>query len=1275
MKPATSIIGIIHHVNIAPPVRTRSTRFIAASIDSIEINDIPIATRNAAVSAICLARITVSKAIEVSTPLTIASAMMASGFHPDSVNTNWKAAIVPKSPIEQPIRHHFVLCALRFQTSESRQSNFASGTVYPAVLIALSRDIRSRLSCSIEALPTSTSAEITPSTASKASLTRPAQDMHDMPSMLISVVAIAPVGTEAVLEPAAPFKTTLRVARPMTSPTPQGDLDPVAMEESIITTWQDERTFEQQVESRLGGEPFIFLEGPPTANGRPGIHHVVARTYKDLVCRWKAMQGHFVERKGGWDTHGLPVEIEVQKRLDLMSNEAIEEFGIAEFNEECRSSVWTYEQAWREMTERMAFWVDLDDPYVTLHNSYVESCWWALKSMFDSGLLYRGHKVLPYCPQTGTSYSSHEVALGYKEVEEPSVFVGFRLVDEDVKVLAWTTTPWTLPGNVGLAVGPDVTYVRVRIDQPAGAGWDGRGGAEVGDEVILAKDLYQSVIRHHSTIVEEFLGVDMVGRAYEPLFPGAVDRGESETAWTILAAEWVTTTDGTGVVHTAVMYGEDDYLLGMEVGLPAQHTVGMDGAFVAGTHPRLDGRYVKECDDDIIDILTESGLLYREKLYSHDYPHCWRTDHPLLYYAMDSWFVRMTAVQERLIEFNDQVEWAPDWVGEKRFGDWLANVKDWAISRERYWGTPLPVWRAASGEMRCIGSIAELQEAVAEAVAAGIENPDCPDDVDLHRPVVDGFTLLSSEGKPMAREPFVMDCWFDSGCASFAQWHHPFDGGERLQGNFPIDYICEGVDQTRGWFYTLLAVSTTVFDSICYRRCLSLGLILDKDGKKMSKSRGNVVDPWDHFDREGADATRWYMVTAGAPWNPLKFDPAGVRETYAKMFLTLWNVHRFHADYAALDGFDPDEHDGDHPCPEETRPPLDRWILSRLSTVAERYTSMFDDWEFHKACREMEDFVVADLSNWYVRRSRRRLWEEADDDDKTACQHTLHEVLTTVCRLMAPVSPFMSDHIHRNLTGGSVHLEDWPRPMGRDEDLERRMALVRELAEAGRRIRVAADRRQRLPCRSGWIVGASEVAEFHNLLAEELNVEELTQEPDLDRFQRIELAPDRKALGRKCRQDLPQVLALLSEADPDSLLLEIDAGIAYLAGHEITIEDVEVRRVEMDGFAATTLSGEHGDGVSLVLDMAVTEDLLSKGLARDLIRRVQQRRKDLDLDVEAMISLAVWLSDGAHELFEDDWAHVVSETRAESAALGVGDAPDDALSFEVGGVSLQFTVE
>ena len=810
-------------------------------------------------------------------------------------------------------------------------------------------------------------------------------------------------------------------------------------------------------------------------------------------------------------------------------------------------------------------------------------------------------------------------------------------------------------------------------------------------------------MRHHVDIIEEIPGSSLVGKAYEPLFPNAVPRGDSETAWTVLSADWVTTTDGTGVVHTAVMYGEDDYNLGMEVGLPAYHTVNMEGNFVEGVHPQLDGRYVKSCDDTVMEILVErtddiaSGLLYREKAYLHDYPHCWRTDHPLLYYAMDSWFVRMTAVKEHLLEFNDGVEWAPDWVGEGRFGEWLRNVKDWAISRERYWGTPLPVWRDDDGNMKCIGSIVELQAEVEKANAAGFENPACPDDVDLHRPVVDEFTLVSEDGKPMHREPFVMDCWFDSGCAPFAQWHHPFDPNNTFDSSFPVDYICEGVDQTRGWFYTLLAVSTTVFDSPAYKRCLSLGLILDAEGKKMSKSRGNIVDPWDHFNREGADATRWYMVTAGAPWNPLKFDSNGVRETYAKMFLTLWNVYRFHADYAALDAFDPETSQ----TPVESRSRLDRWILSKLHTTTKAYHDGFTNWNFHKACRQLEDFIVNDLSNWYVRRSRRRLWDEAESGDKRACQHTLHEVLTTLCRLIAPVSPFMVDTIHRNLTGETVHTASWP--MGtpgstegatadawnkdlvaataqlppQDVELEHEMELVRELAETGRRIRIDAQRRQRLPCAEGWIVAGPNLEPYHDLLCEELNVENISVETDLDRFQKIELGVNFRALAPRAKGDVNTIAGeIKNHPDQEALLADILAGSCNIIGVGILESDIEVRRAERDGYAAATITvgdGEDASHVSLVLDMQDTPHLLSKGLARDITRRIQSKRKDMNLEIEAMIDVEVWMTD-APELFEEDRVWIAKETRASGIAFSQEASPSDAESFDVDGATIAYRV-
>jgi|TARA_B110000263_G_scaffold69255_1_gene60248 isoleucyl-tRNA synthetase len=1059
----------------------------------------------------------------------------------------------------------------------------------------------------------------------------------------------------------------------MTVPKAAGELDPVALETSLIEIWNNEKTFAESIENRRGGEsPFTFLEGPPTANGKPGIHHVISRLYKDMVCRWKTMEGHIVERKAGWDTHGLPVEIEVQKQLDLMSNEAIEAYGMEAFNQKCKESVWTYEQAWREMTERMGFWVDMDDPYVTLHDNYIESAWWSLKQMFDKGLLFRGHKVLPYCPQTGTSYSSHEVAQGYKEVSEPAVFVKFRLKDSNSSILAWTTTPWTLPGNVGLAVGPEVTYCRVKVTTEPSNSWEGRGGADVGEELILAKDLLGNVLRHKMEVLEEFPGSELLGKSYEPLFPGAID-GSNSNAWTVVGADFVTTSDGTGVVHTAVMYGEDDYNLGMKEGLPAQHTVGIDGKFIEGTHETLDNRYVKECDSDIIDLLSSNGQLYREHIYTHDYPHCWRTDHPLLYYAMDSWFVRMTAVREQILEFNSQVEWAPEWTGAKRMGEWLSNIKDWAISRERYWGTPIPVWICQECQHEhCIGSIDEM---------ISMKTNDSPTPPELHRPYVDDVKLnCNNKGcsGEMIREPYVMDCWFDSGCASFAQWHYPFENKEKFEGVFPVDYICEAVDQTRGWFYSLLAVSTTVFDNVAYKRCLSLGHILDKDGKKMSKSRGNVVNPWDHFNKEGSDSIRWYMMTQSAPWTPTNFDSNGVRESYAKMFLTLWNVHRFYSDYAALDGFDPDEKSGK--INVRDRSPLDKWILSRMATVAETYHENFISWDFHKAGRELENFVINDLSNWYVRRSRRRLWNEDDSNDKRACQHTLHEVLLTVCRLMAPVAPFIPDQIHRDLTGTSVHLTDWPVGSSlvpsnlppQNWVLEQEMALVRKLAETGRRVRVDAGRRQRLPCKSGWIVGGPDISEFHEILAEELNVELLTTEDDLDRFQKIQIAPNRKALGRKCRQDLPAVLDLLADADPDNILLEIEAEICIIEGYDITMEDIEIKRVEKDGYAAATISIDEIGDVSLVLDMKLNDELLSKGLARDIIRHVQAKRKEINFDIESSIKLEVWV-DG-QDLFAEDWDHIQTETRAGDATLNEENISNNFDSFEVDGVTVKYIV-
>jgi len=641
---------------------------------------------------------------------------------------------------------------------------------------------------------------------------------------------------------------------------------------------------------------------------------------------------------------------------------------------------------------------------------------------------------------------------------------------------------------------------------------------------------------------------------------------------------------------------------------------------------------------------------------------------------MDSWFVRMTAVKDKIIDYNSQVEWAPEWTGTGRVGEWLRNIKDWAISRERYWGTPLPVWICEScGHQHCIGSIEEMNS---------LKTENSPIPKELHRPYVDDVKLNCTTDNcngEMVREPYVMDCWFDSGCASFAQWHYPFENTEKFENSFPVDYICEAVDQTRGWFYSLLAVSTTVFDSISYRRCLSLGHILDNEGKKMSKSRGNVVNPWDHFNKEGTDAIRWYMTSQSAPWNPMNFDPNGVRETYAKMFLTLWNVHRFHLDYAILDNFD---YSKDF-IPVDKRNALDKWILSRVSTVAEDYHNQYVSWDFHKAARELENFVINDLSNWYVRRSRRRLWDEGDSHDKRACQFTLHEVLLTVSKLMAPIAPFMPDKIHYDLTGSSVHTADWPLGSDlvakdlppQDLELEKQMSIVRMLAETGRKIRVEAKRRQRLPCKEGWIVGGPDLSEFHSIIAEELNVEILTTESNLDRFQKIEILPNHKVLGAKCRADLPKVLSELSQVQPDSLLSDIEKGKAKLAGFDITIEDINIKRVEKEGYAASTFEVEEKGDISLVLDVEITANLISKGLAREITRRIQSKRKELDLDLEASISLKVWLEKDSPKLNKKDWEYVTSETRSEPAELIIGDCDKDLDNFQVEENKIYFKVD
>ncbi len=677
---------------------------------------------------------------------------------------------------------------------------------------------------------------------------------------------------------------------------PPKQYKPKELEEEVLRLWKEEGAFQASIENRRKAKPYVFLEGPPTANGMPHPGHVLTRTLKDTVCRYQTMKGHLVERKAGWDCHGLPVEIEVQKAEGLRDVADIESYGVERFNAKCRESVFKYKDVWEKMSERVGFWLDFADPYVTMDDRYIESVWWSLKELHRKGLLFKDYKVIPYCPQTGTSYSSHEVAQGYKTVTDLSVFVKFRLKDdkEGAAVLSWTTTPWTLPGNVALAVGEDIQYVKVRVKQESG-----KAHAKPGEILILAKPLMKETLRNEVEVLETFDGSRLVGKRYEPLFPGAVDTQGHPEAHTIVAAGFVTTEDGTGVVHTAVMYGEDDFRLGESIGLPKQHTVDLQGNFVASVGAPLAGRYVKDCDQDIARLLDHRGLLYREQTYEHQYPHCWRTGFPLLYYAMDSWYIRMSGLRDELIAANDQVGWHPDTIREGRFGEWLRNVKDWAISRKRFWGTPLPVWlchgkgrtpKDGCGREVVVGSVEELRSFAGKVPA------------DLHTPHVDIDVRCSQCGGTLRREPYVIDCWYDSGAAHFAQWQHP-KGKVRREKHFPVDFIAEGLDQTRGWFYSLLATGVSVFGARTYNNVLVNGLVLAEDGQKMSKSKRNYTDPWELFDSLGADAVRWSLLTASAPWMDKRFYPDAVREAWTRFFLTLWNTYSFFATYAALDGW------------------------------------------------------------------------------------------------------------------------------------------------------------------------------------------------------------------------------------------------------------------------------------------------------------------------------------------------------------------------------------
>ena len=1032
------------------------------------------------------------------------------------------------------------------------------------------------------------------------------------------------------------------------------------LEERVIDDWKENRVFERSLEQRKDPEVWSFYEGPPTANGRPGSHHVLSRVFKDIYPRYRAMRGYRVPRKAGWDCHGLPVELEVEKQLGISSKQEIEEYGIEEFNRLCRESVFTYVEEWNRLTERIGFWIDLDDPYVTMDNDYIESVWWSLKELYESDRLYEGHRVSPYCPRCGTALSSHEVAQGYKDVVDPSVFVRFPLVSDEGEplgesLLVWTTTPWTLPGNYAVALNPEVTYARVEVEGPEGP-----------ETVILAMALVEKVLGEGTEIASKVSADELLGRRYAAPFPGMA---ENSGRFEVISGDFVTTDDGTGLVHIAPAFGEDDYRAAIANGLydPSSrgaegtlfNPVGLDGRFderVTG----FEGDFVKdpEVTTRLIEHLAANGRLFRASDYEHSYPHCWRCGTPLLYYAKASWYIKTSEARDRMLAGNDGIGWHPEHIKEGRFGRWLENNVDWALSRDRYWGTPLPIWEcsdAACEETFCAGSVSELEEKVGGSLPE-----------DLHRPYIDEVTWSCDCGKgEMKRVVSVIDTWYDSGAMPFAQFHYPFEGKEEFEQRFPADFICEAIDQTRGWFYTLLAESTLLFDEPSYRNCVCLGLILDGEGQKMSKSKGNVVAPWDVIDQFGADAFRWYLFTAQQPWAGYRFSMDAISEALRSFLLTLWNTYSFWVLYANAEGVDASS----PPDPATGPTDLDRWAVSRLQATVEEVTAKMDDFDCTAAGRAIAAYVE-ELSNWYVRLSRRRFWE-----GDAAAFATLRHCLVEVAALLAPFTPFIAEEIYRNLAGGadrdfgampdSVHLRDFPAPAAslRDEGLEAAMAATRQTVELGRASRAQAKAKVRQPLARAVVVATDAereaISSQSELIKSELNVKELEFVTDQSDLVSYLIKPNFRTLGPRFGKSMPQVAAAVAALDPGHVAEVVESGGEIgisIEGkdHTLVAEDLLLSMEPLEGYQ---VEAESGHAVALALEL--DDELIREGLAREIVHAVQNARKDAGLEITDRISLSLA---GDQELLDAAAAHegyVTGEVLARSIELG-GDTAEAA---------------
>jgi len=1034
-------------------------------------------------------------------------------------------------------------------------------------------------------------------------------------------------------------------------------------EVEILNWWAEHDIFKKSLESRADGIPFTFYEGPPTANGKPGIHHVMARTVKDLFCRYKTLKGFRVNRKAGWDTHGLPVEIEVEKELGLEGRSQVKEYGMAEYNAKCRESVLKYKHLWDDLTNRMGYWVDLENPYVTFENDYIESVWWAFKQLYEKNLVYKGYKIQWYSPGSGTVLSSHEVSLGYKETQDPSIYVKFPLeADQNVYFLAWTTTPWTIISNMALTVNPELEYVKIRVE--------GENGEEF---LILAKGCLDDAINQDYEIVDTYKGSDLKGWIYTPVFNYALKDFEKEEAWRVVEADYVTTEDGTGVVHTAPAFGADDYATGQKCDIPMFNPVDEEGRF---TEKAVDfeGQWFKDADKDISRAIKEKGLMYKHETYLHNYPFDWRKGTPLMSYPVESWFIRTTDVKQKMVDYNKEINWKPESTGTGRFGTWLENNVDWAVSRQRYWGTPLPIWMSTKDPdyIECIGSVEELRK------KAGLSDDV---DIDLHRPYIDDLTWDAPDGGTMKRVPDLMDVWFDSGSMPWAQWHYPFENKEKFKENFPADFIAEGVDQTRGWFYTLHALGTMLFDKPAYKNVVSNGLVLDENGEKMSKSKGNAVEPFEMLQTYGADTVRWYMMSNSSPWENLKFSEEGLKETQRKFFNTIVNTYSFFAMYANIDGF---TYSGS-PLPKTERTEMDRWIISRLNSMVKQVDEHLDEYEPTRTARDIEQFVE-ELSNWYVRRSRRRFWKEGKSINKTAAYQTLYECLVSLAKIISPIAPFMGEWLFSKLNQVtakdemSVHLSFYPtvEETAIDKQLELRMDVARTVSTIVLRMRNQIDINVRQPL-SRIILPMDEenraiVEAVKDIILDEVNVKDIQFVDDdsgiVDKSAKPNFPKLGKRLGSKMKAVAAKVREMTNEEINDfettgSVTLSIDDTDVLISSDEL-----EIQRTGLEGWSVETQ-----DGITVALDTEITDELLREGITREFMNRVQNMRKEADYDVTDRIKIGYDGSEILETAIKERLETIKTETLAESIQSETLDEPDFIKSWDIEGEECEISIQ